>query len=287
MPELKGYPGKEAIDVPLDVQPIYALNFGTTPDVTYALTTAGKNVDVTVENLQWGGSRLSVLHPTSPLAPNTFYVLQGVMGAQVFDVVQFTTGTTAVTPRPAPPRPFMRHWQIRRDRLTSCSPPLTGSCIALPVDLMVESTYVMTREPVDGGQEWPFWFGMGPLIANLSGIEQGHSFPCVKLRTRGKNGLFSDPVVLCGDQAPLSFITTSDGVACSPEGLTLDGKLVAPDDGPPTSPDGGTEGTAAERGCSCSMLPARSAMVARTGAAMTCLAVLGAALRRRRRPSTS
>jgi hypothetical protein len=67
-----------------------------------------------------------------------------------------------------------------------------------------------------------------PWFDNLSGIDQGTNFRCVRLRARAPNGMLSDPVDLCGSDAPLVELDGGDNIGCTSAGLTQDGEVVEP-----------------------------------------------------------
>jgi MYXO-CTERM domain-containing protein len=98
------------------------------------------------------------------------------------------------------------------------------------VDGFVEHLYL---DPLNDPALYRSTFGVhGPYLyergawTNLSGIDQGTQDNCVELRTRAANGTYSEPIVLCGKDAPHYRLTGSPDLTCTADGLAQDGKLV-------------------------------------------------------------
>jgi hypothetical protein len=175
------------------------------------------------DGFAWDAERV----PTAPLAPQTTYTLQLRSGTTTISS-SFTTGSGPSTATPAMPLGRMEHYLLPSQE-TSCDPLPSGTCVAVPEDAVVELTFVDTFGQEQGsgwsteGERIPY-LQRGPFFVNLSGIDQGTNFLCARLRTRALDGTVSEPVELCGADAP-TFALTSRAVTCTPQGLRVDGAL--------------------------------------------------------------
>jgi len=181
------------------------------------------------------------LVPAEALAPNTAYELTGrwlVAGAMVTKTLRFTTGAGPLEGAPAMPDAMLEHYQLTLELFSSCDPQPSGSCLSFgDGDAMVEYAHVD-----EFGQVHEPYLGRGSAMTNLSGIDQGTNFDCVKLRTRAMNGTYSEPQTLCRADGSLTQLTSTD-LGCAPEGLTSAGVPVggmgtgetAEDDAPPVA----------------------------------------------------
>jgi len=103
--------------------------------------------------------------------------------------------------------------------------------MAHPTDTFVEHFYL---DSVDDPSIYEGGFGVqGPYLygqsawTNLSGIDQGTPYQCVRLRTRAYDGTYSEPVVLCGKDAPHYVVEGSAMLECTPQGLAHDAREAA------------------------------------------------------------
>lgn len=278
-PALRGTPADGAVDVPTDVVPVYdviaaQMSESSLPAATFVLTDdAGQSTAVTARQ---SFVQSFELFPAAPLQPSTRYTLRGTWATTTSTPggtdlsLSFTTGPGASTDVLTPPTASLAHYQLTSMTLNTCAPPHTGSCVAIPSDTLVRVSYIDSfgqevawRAP--DGTFQPYLM-TGPFLTDLSGINQGTNFDCVRLQTRAANGAFSDDAtVLCGRDAPTFHLTGSDAIACTPGGITQQGKLV---DGPAPN-------------AACSIAGIRSGDA---GAAWwLALATTGLAVRRRRR----
>ena len=239
-PALKGTPVDRAVDVPTDVVPVYdviaaQVSESSLPAATFVLTDdAGLNTAVTAkQSFVWSFE----LFPAAPLQPSTRYTLHGSWPAMTSIPgttelsLSFTTGSGASTDVPLAPAASLQHYQLNSTMLNSCAPPHTGSCVAIPPDTLARVSYIDSfgqeiawRAP--DGTFQPYLM-TGPFYTDLSGINQGTNFECVKLQTRAANGTFSnDATILCGRDAPTFQLTGSDAIVCTPAGISQAGKLV-------------------------------------------------------------
>jgi hypothetical protein len=242
-PALRGTPADGAVGVPTDVVPVYdgiaaQVSESSLPAATFVLTDdAGQSTAVTAkQSFVWNFE----LFPAALLQPLTRYTLYGSWPAmtsipgQTELSLSFTTGDGPSTDVLAAPTASLAHYQLTSMTLNTCAPPHTGSCVAIPADTLARVSYIDSfgqeiawRAP--DGTFQPYLM-TGPFFTDLSGINQGTNFECVKLQTRAANGTFSDgATVLCGRDAPTIQLTGSDAIACTPGGITQQGKLV---DGP-------------------------------------------------------
>jgi hypothetical protein len=101
----------------------------------------------------------------------------------------------------------------------------------------------------DGQETSPAYLYREPFFTNLSGVEQGTSDECVRLRTRAPNGEESEPVELCGADADRHvYAGSNDDVACTANGVTFAGAAAAAPSGAESSEHGG-------RGCAVTPRP--------------------------------
>jgi hypothetical protein len=238
-PAFDGYPRDGGVDIPTDVIPVFdgqllGLGRPIPTDVVFELRTeAGETIALTPRQpFVWHFE----LVPASPLAPHTRYTLRGKSAGELS--LSFTTGAGPLVGPVAAPRATMQHYTSAAGYGTSCDPSIRGTCIAHQGDGFVE--HVTTN-----GTMWTQpYLHRGYSWANLTGFEQGAPFDCVQLRTRAANGRFSDPVLLCGKDAPHHELPTANGVTCDASGLSYKGKPAAefplyPVAPPPRVPDGG------------------------------------------------
>jgi hypothetical protein len=148
----------------------------------------------------------------------------------------FTTGSGPALAAPPPPVASLRHYRLHEPAVSSCdSPILTGTCVSVDAGTLFQASYID-----EFGQEHGVYDDNGVLtgaslyagsfFANLSGIDQGTNFECVRLRSRGVDGSLSEPLTLCGDDAPLYEIAGWPTLRCTTQGLTRDGALVLASD---------------------------------------------------------
>ncbi|HYQ02362.1 MAG TPA: Ig-like domain-containing protein [Polyangiaceae bacterium] len=221
-PALNGYPSDGATDVPTDVVPFYKSIYSTSlNDATFSLTSAtGEAMVARATTAQLDTYELRF---EQELQPNTTYTLvtdvpDPVAEAQVRSLsLTFTTGGGPVSTAPAKPEGSLQHYQFASQPRSSCSPSGQGTCVAVS-GLPVESS-----EIDEFGQDNSVSLYTEPWFTNLSGINQGTNFRCVKLRTRAPNATYSEPLVLCGEGAPLITIRGSENIACTSQGITQDG----------------------------------------------------------------
>src|SRR6478752_7879491 len=260
-PALIGYPSDGDVEVPTDVVPFYDLSYPlsalTSADFTLS-SSAGDAI-----GLQSATAQRNILDLTlgKTLEPNTTYTLSATLqhvegGSDVVDTVTFTTGAGPVSGLPAPPQAFLQHYQFGQPLASSCSPWAEGTCVAVSDALPIEETSIDEF----GQEDFTVYLHQKPWFTDLSGINQGTPFRCVKLRTRAANATYSAPLVLCGADAPLFTLRGSERIACTSQGLTQDDALVTASAGGPSGSSAGSGG-AAQAGA-----PAGSAGAAPAGA---------------------
>jgi hypothetical protein len=221
----QGEPRDNATDVPTDVVLYYPMPVGpvsegdAVPGVFALQTTDGVEVAITARRAgAWGYE----LVPAELLAPNTEYVLTGswttANSEALEDTQRFTTGAGPLQATPPAPTATLEHYRIVQTPLSSCSPPEIGSCLSFgDPELMIEVRHIDEFDQLDTP-----YIVRGAMLTNLSGIDQGTSFRCVRLRTRAANGTYGDPQTLCGADASLVEVMTEE-VACTSAGLTASG----------------------------------------------------------------
>jgi MYXO-CTERM domain-containing protein len=285
-PVLRGTPADGAVDVPTDVVPVYDVIAAQMAGSSQFFLTddAGQTTAVTPkQSFIWSFE----LFPAVPLRPLTRYTLHGSWPAttsvpgQTELSLSFTTGPGASTDVPVAPTASLAHYQVTSMMVNSCSPPHTGSCVAIPQDTLTRVSYIDSfgQEVASRAGDGTFlpYLMTGPFFTDLSGINQGTNFECIKLQTRVANGTFSDDAtILCGRDAPTFQLTGSDAVACTPAGITQEGKLVVAIPGPHTIDD-------SPLNIGCSVADDRSQPPRPAAVWWLALATTGLALHRRRR----
>lgn len=235
---LDGYPMNGDADVPVDVVPVYdavaaqILDATGTGSSSFTLrSSSGELVRVTpVRTFVWSIE----LIPERELEPNTAYTLEATLepfqGPTTIVMVDFHTGAERAAAPSVPTDSFLQHYRLAGGDKTSCSPPAAGTCIAFTRGTMT-ATFV---DEFDQEHE-PAYLYSHPTFTNLSGIDQGTNFKCVKLRERAKNGVVSEPLELCGAGAPVVELE-GDKVACTVQGVT--GNVASGADGCSIAPPG-------------------------------------------------
>ena len=232
-PQLYGYPKDGDTQVPTDVVPFYdtvQAGIYRTPVVgghsspsgsEFSLrSSTGTVVEFAALTTYYGSIEL---RPQAELAPNTTYTLEAtlpvVQAQPVVRSVTFTTGNQrAAAPLP-PEGAFIQHYRFHGES-NSCSPEETSSCVAFAQGPVVANF-------VDEfGQEHGSYLWQQPVLMNLSGINQGTNFRCVKLQSRAPDGELSSPISLCTTDGPLLELTGSSQIGCSAAGLTQAGVLA-------------------------------------------------------------
>ena len=246
-PTLRGLPADGQEDVPTDVVPLYnldRLNAFALENVSFVLRTeAGAPVATETEELIRPAAEI---RPLEPLEPLTRYVLEatapGATGEPTTLTLSFTTGAGPLSAPPEAPRATLQHWRFAADvELTSCDANAVGTCVALPQG---ELTEVLAMTPA-GGRDASAFLVQGPLGYNLvaDSALRGHPFTCVRLRQRAMNGVYSEPVKLCGADAETKVLAGNSSLSCTPSGIEHDGPFgdpPAPDaTDTPSTPDAG------------------------------------------------
>ena len=237
---LQGYPVEGQIDVPTDVRPVFSSfaawidDFDMQSPVFELATASGQSVAVTPRRSFIGGFEVI---PDVALESQTVYTLTGRWTSlstppmEVSVSLSFTTGAGPVADPPPSVSASLQHYVFDGRDLSSCNSPRTGTCVSFPADVMVKFTHIDNL-----GQEWGDYLPDGELIGylqggpffvNLSGIDQGTPFECIKLSARAPNGTFGEPLMLCGRDGPSYGLSGSRVIACTSAGLTHDGRLAS------------------------------------------------------------
>jgi hypothetical protein len=240
VPALVGSPADGDVGVPTDVVPVYDRTAaGLEGDPTARFELAGDNGEVialTRRNKHvWGFE----LVPASALAPNTRYTLRGswqspfVSTGPVELALSFTTGSGPTVAPPDPPVAAIQHYDFRGLGNSSCDPQPTGSCLSLPQNTMVQAIVIDDFgqengrfDEATGAYVIDGYLFRGSFMFNLSGLDQGTNFVCVKLQARGANGSLSQPTVVCGGDGPIYRVDTPN-IDCTAQGLTTNGIPVS------------------------------------------------------------
>jgi len=240
------------VNVPTDVVPFYDASSAPQSDLEsaeFTLTSApGDTLTAQPARAQLNTTELTI---ERALQPNTTYTLVAKLskpsGPDYVESLSltFTTGAGPVSAPPAPPQGFLRHYRFAEPPHSSCGPWEEGTCVALTAGLPVEEIEV---DEFGQDDQWTY-LRREPWFIDLTGINQGTNFRCVKLRTRAPNAVYSSPLVLCGADAPLFTLRGSTNIECTAQGLTQDGALVTNSAGAanpsPTASDGAAQGGAA------------------------------------------
>ena len=236
-----GLPTDGQHDVPTDVVPLYdleRLNARIDYQVSFVLRTEGGE-PVAIETGELAHVAEEI-HPLEALAPLTAYVLEAVAqppegGAPTTLTVRFTTGTAPLSEPPVAPRASLHHWRFAPDvQLTTCDEPVTGTCVALSPD---ELTEVVATTSGGTLSSVAYFIAEGPRTLNLTSDESPYT--CVRLRQRAMNGTYSEPTVLCGDDAETQTLAGNPSFRCTPTGIEHDGPPTEP-----PAPDAGAIETA-------------------------------------------
>jgi hypothetical protein len=221
-PALSGSPSQGDIDVPTDVVPfyeLYAAGIDNPQQASFKLESAAG--DAVALSAQQTHVWTFALVPERPLQPQTAYTLSATLPASVNSgetkmlQLKFKTGNGPVATTPEPPQGSLQHYRFSQPAQSTCSPASSGTCVALTSGFPVEATDID-----EFGQELSSYLYRGPWFTNLSGIDQGTNFTCVRLRTRAPNGAYSTPVDLCGAGAPLVTLSGREDIACTAAGIT-------------------------------------------------------------------
>lgn len=218
-PALSGSPSQGDVDVPTDVVPfyeMYAARIDNPQQASFRLESAAG--DVIALSAQQTHVWTFALVPERPLQPQTAYTLSATIPASAYSSettmlqATFTTGNGPVATTPEPPQGSLQHYRFSQPGQSSCSPPNSGTCVAITSGFPVEATDID-----EFGQELSSYLYREPWFTNLSGIDQ---VTCVRLRTRAPNGVYSTPVDLCGAGAPLVTLSGREDIACTAAGIT-------------------------------------------------------------------
>jgi hypothetical protein len=274
-----GAPREGDVDVPTDVVPFYdalaaRLNIDDLGASGAEFTMTSSTGDVVRTSYAKSHVWTFDLTPERHLEPHATYTLRGtwnLMGSgaaptSVEVALVFTTGDGPLAQMPPAPAARLQHYRFQNTARTSCSPSETGTCVSFASGLPVSVGHFIAGQ--DGGRFNPYdYLYQGPFFTDIAGVMQHTPFDCIELQTRAPNAKKSEPTVLCRGDGPLAILTGSETIACTAQGLTHDGGVVAP---PPT----GSSGDAGESGASCAIGSGRRGADARWGA-LVALAVLG------------
>ena len=262
-PALAGYPTDGAAGVPTDAIPVFdmtriSLTSGAYASWTYTLETDDG------ATIALGPRQSAVWHfelvPASRLAPNTHYALRASPPSDQAGTlsISFSTGAGPLAEPPPPPVAMMQHYTIAGDAPVICGPSNHGTCLSFAPTGLVELFYLdLVNDPSiyagTFGTQGPYLFAAS-LFDNLTGVDQGTPYQCVRFRTRAASGTFSAPTQLCGKDATTFDYPMGTTIACTATGLSPAGtpqtatgsggasapKLSGPSDGPPTCSAAGT-----------------------------------------------
>ena len=264
-PALVGTPVDGALDVPTNVIPVYDqvafYSYAAGPDAAASafelLSPEGVSLPFT---LRPSHVQHFELVPVSPLEPRSTYLihvtLQPLPGSTQPLVeldLSFTTGDGPTNEIPPPPSGRIQHYTAFGNiAIDSCSPGPNNSCVFFqtpgPMDLAFVDEF---------GQESEHYLVFDPWTSNLTGIDQGTNYRCVRLRARAPDGALSGPTDLCqGDGETFRVTGSLSGIECTPNGLTRNGVPIgqAGSGGSSgTEPDDGDSRTVVTEGCGCSV----------------------------------
>lgn len=284
---LSGSPSQGDVEVPTDVVPFYdmaAARIGDPLQASFRLeSAAGDAIALSAEQTHvW----TFALVPERQLQPQTEYTLSATLPPSVNNPektmlqLSFTTGNGPLATLPEPPQGSLQHYRFNNPTETSCSPASSGTCVALTSGFPVEATDIDSF-----GQALSSYLYQGPWFTNLSGIDQGTNFTCVRLRTRAANGTYSTPVDLCGAGAPLLTLSGREDFACTSVGITQDERPLdrnpIGDMQPVTNGDDPEPGPAARSSAACN-LSGRPGSPSHFGLAAFCGLLIAGLMRRHR-----
>ena len=255
-PKLKGIPADGDTGVPTNVVPLYDLPLayahiredqgdGRTILDKYELQTeSGVAVPIKLRaTTLWHVE----LVPDRPLAPNTKYRVRATWKGEqqvpdYMDELTFTTGAGPRTGSIPAPIATLTNFQWKQEPFTSCSPQPENSCVALQdEDAIVEYMFIGRSGFL---QEYSPYAVRGSFFSvDLNPATQRSDFACIRLRTRAIDATYSEPVTLCGADAPLVHVEGPDinAAKCTKDGVIVERAAKSGDAGMPPSVDSGVE----------------------------------------------
>ncbi|HMJ16186.1 MAG TPA: Ig-like domain-containing protein [Polyangiaceae bacterium] len=229
--ELIGYPADGATQVPTDVRPIYdtiranTLQASALASATFEIRSSNGTVIPATAALSPYAWHFE-LTPQQPLAANTSYALVATLpardGGTVKDSVTFTSGSAPAAPPRAPHDLFLQNYHYSGP-VNSCGPIQRATCVAVPAGQFV----VMAPPPPFAGTTYLLREAELTSVFTASSTNLPPS-GCLTFRTRAPNGSLSEPVLRCAEASPHFELSGSAQIGCTPEGLTQDGRPVAP-----------------------------------------------------------
>ncbi|HKP55822.1 MAG TPA: MYXO-CTERM sorting domain-containing protein [Polyangiales bacterium] len=168
------------------------------------------------------------LVPDRPLAPNTKYRVRAKWKGEqqvpdYTDELTFTTGAGPRTGAIAAPIAALTNFQWKQDPFSSCSPPPERACIALQDDDATVEYMMISRSGFL--QDYNPYVARGSyFMTDLNPATQTSDFACVRLRTRAIDATYSEPVTLCGADAPLVHVEGPEikGANCTKGGVEVE-----------------------------------------------------------------
>ena len=249
-PALIGFPGEGDVGVPTDVVPVFDrlqagygdVFSGESAPAFELIAESGLSVPVSFRRSHaWHFE----LRPGSPLKPNTRYTIRAQFpypnqsSAPITVSLSFTTGAGPLAGAPARPEAKLEH-VLTPDAVcaTSCDCPRKArSCLTLPTGVFTEAAYSWSQdfsvfdlpdEDLRPGSR-PYLLD-GPSTDNLTGIDQGTGHRCVRLRTRGANGGYSEPLILCREDGSQRTVPGDIRIGCTAQGAVVKSKPIDPVD---------------------------------------------------------
>lgn len=220
---LVGYPSHGATLVPTDVVPIYDVLSANllSPEMLASASFVLRSASGTVVPTTAAPSAY-VWHIEltlgERLTPFTTYVLEATLPPRfagyppdpVKHTITFWTGEGPAAPPAAPNDLLIQNYVSEDPVLNSCDPPRQGTCVAVPDRFIVWQNESRIHAPA-------LW--RAPAMSNFMDSSNGSPSGCLTLRTRGHNGVLSEPVVKCAETTPLFHLSSLQNVECTSAGL--------------------------------------------------------------------
>jgi MYXO-CTERM domain-containing protein len=219
---LVGYPSHGATWVPTDVVPIYEAYAGNVlapemlANASFVLRTTSGTVVPTIaapSTYPW----YVELTLAGRLAPYAAHVLEATLPSRysadpVRHTITFWTGEGPAAPPQAPSNMLIQNYAYAYDGpINTCDPPSRGTCLAVPNGSFI----VVQNESSSFGPS----LLRGPSMNYSMNLSSATPSGCLTLRTRGLNGVLSEPVLKCAETTPLFQLSSLENVECTTAGL--------------------------------------------------------------------
>ena len=236
---LVGFPADGDADVPTNVRPVFdglRADLSDPPLQSARFEIVSASGEVIAAEAKPTHFWHFELFPAAELKPLTAYTVRGSWTGgdrqMVTSAISFTTGAARLETPPALPTASIRHYYWPAGSKVLCGPPPSASCVSVAGDTWTQANLIdefgqeQTRYASDGTPLTGGYLYRGSFFTNVSGLDQGTNFVCVRLRSRAADGRLSEPVDLCRQDGALYQLAGAAPIACTEAGLTHQGRLV-------------------------------------------------------------